>query len=107
MILREKVTLQVEETIHIRINYIGLPKGRSFIMITNHPVASSAILDSGTPRFVILANPTKKPLKISKDTRIGTIHEYIDTVYILTDVIRTFAVLATIPNTGIEPLSSI
>ena len=104
---REKVTLQVGETIYICVNYIGLPKGHSFIMIANHPVASNTILDSGTPRLVILANPIKKPLKINKGTRIGTIHECADTAYILTDIIYVFAVLATVPSTGIEPLSPI
>jgi hypothetical protein len=76
-------------------------------MTANHPAASSAILDSGTPRLAILANPTKKPLKINKNTRIGTIYKCIDTVYILIDVIYTLAVLAITPNISIKPLSPI
>jgi hypothetical protein len=88
-------------------NYIGLPKGRSFMMIANYPATSNAILDSGTLRLAILANLTKKPLKINKDIRIGTIHKYADTVYIFIDIIYMFAVLTTASNTDIEPLSPI
>jgi hypothetical protein len=77
------------------------------MMIANYPATSSTILDLGTPRLTILANPTKKLLKINKDTRIGTIHEYVNTVYILTDITRALVILATTSNIGIEPLSPI
>ena len=46
-------------------------------------------------------------LKINKRIRIGTIYEYIDTMYILTNAIYILAVLATTFNTNIEPFSSI
>ena len=77
------------------------------MIIANYPIASSAILDSGTPYLAILANPTEKLLKISKGTRIGTIYEYANTAYIFTDITYALAVLATAPSTGIEPLSLI
>ncbi len=43
---KQTICFQLGETIHIRINYINLPKERFFIMITTHLVAINIIIDS-------------------------------------------------------------
>jgi len=65
--LKEPIQLEPGETVHMRVNYTGLPKGRSFVMMAMHLAVVHTVLDSKTPRIVILANPTKKRLEFSKN----------------------------------------
>ncbi len=103
--LREKITLAPKETVHVRVDYTSLPKGRSFMMTATHPAVSNAITDSTTPRIAMLANPTDKPLEIRKGTRLGTIHEFAETAYFLTDASKVATALAAATTTLTEPLS--
>ncbi len=60
MTLREKIIFVLKETVHVRIDYMSLPKGRFFIMTTTHPIVSNAITDSTTLRIAMLVNPVFK-----------------------------------------------
>ena len=64
--LRSKIVLQPKETIHVRIDYTGLPKSRSFIITRIYPTVLNIILDFTTFKITILINFTKKVLKIDK-----------------------------------------
>jgi hypothetical protein len=99
--------LLLGEIVYVRVDYIGLLKGRLFIMIANHLVASNTILDFNTLCIAIFVNLTERVLKISKRIWIGTIYECIDTVYIFIDAVCVFAVLAIAFSTSIEPFSSV
>ena len=107
MTLYSEIILQLGETVYARVDYTGLSKGRSFIMIEIYPTASNAILDSTTPRIAILANPTKKALKIDKGIYIATIHEYTDTTYLIVGNLGMFAALTTASTAISKPLSSV
>ena len=102
--LYDEIILQLGETVYTRVDYIGLSKGRSFIMIRIYPTASNAILDSTTPKIAILANPIKKALKIDKGIYIATIHECADTTYLMVGSPGMFAALIAVSAAISEPL---
>ena len=107
MTLYSKIIFQLKETVNIRINYTGLSKGRSFIMIKIHPVTSNAILDSTTFKIAILVNLIKKVLKIDKDIYIATIHKCVDTMYLMIDNSKVFTALIIISAIIFKPSSPI
>src|SRR6266566_2844051 len=96
MILYGKIILQSKEIIYIRIDYTGLLKGRSFIMIEIYPTILNVILDFIILKIAILINPIKKALKINKSTYIITIYKCTDTVYLIIGSLGIFAVLTTV-----------
>jgi len=106
MILRQWIVLQPKEIVYIRVDYISLSKGCSFMMIAIYPAVSNVILDFDTPQIVIFVNPIAKLLKISKGIRLNTIYKYVDVAYIFTDAIRAFAALATALPIASEPFST-
>ncbi len=107
MTLYNKIIFQLEKTVYMRIDYISLSKGQSFIMIGIYPIASNAILDFITPRIAILVNLIKKTLKIDKGIYIITIYKYMDTTYFIVGSSGMFAVLTTTSATIPELLSPV
>src|SRR6266566_1933700 len=95
VILREPIQLEPRETVHIQVNYIGLFKRRSFSMITTYLAVVYTVLDNNIPRIAIFTNPIKKCLEFSKNIWLKTIYKYIDTIYIITDIIKILAVVVT------------
>jgi len=94
MILKEPIQFEPRETIHMRINYIGLLKRRSFVITAIYLAAIYAVLDSNTPKIAILTNLTKKCLEFNKNIRLGTIYKYVDIVYIIVDISKAFIIVA-------------
>jgi len=80
----------------MRINYTGLFKRRSFVITAIYPTVVYTVLNSNIPKIAILTNPTKKCLELNKNIRLKTIYKYIDTTYIITDIIKVFTVVATV-----------
>ncbi len=105
--LRGEIILQLGEIVYTRVDYTGLSKGRSFIMIRIYSTVSNTILDFTIFRIAILINFIKRTLKIDKGIYIATIHEYIDTIYLIVGSSRMFAVLITASITIFEPSLSI
>ena len=54
--MKEKIVFYLKETIHVRMNYIGLLKGRSFIMITIYLIVFNILFDTNTLRIVVIVN---------------------------------------------------
>ncbi len=107
MTLHNEIILQSKETVYIQVDYIGLPKGRSFIMIRIYLTTSNAILNSTTLKIVILINSIKKALKIDKDIYIATIYKYIDIIYLMVGNLEILAALTTTLTTIFKLLSFI
>ncbi len=93
MTLYDEIIFQPREIVYIRVDYTGLSKGRSFIMIKIYPKASNVILNFTTSRIAILINSTKRILKIDKGIYIATIYECIDTTYFIIGSFEMFVVL--------------
>ena len=74
-------------------NYISLLKRRSFIMIIMHPVVFNAFLDISTLYIVIIVNFTSKILIFNKSIYLDLIYEYIDTLYIIINITKTFIIV--------------
>ena len=104
MTLREKIILIPKETVHIRVDYTNLPKGRFFIMTTTHPTIFNVITDSTTPRITVFVNLIDKPLKICKGIRLNIIYKFVKTIYFLTNAFKVAIALAVATTTFIEPL---
>ncbi len=107
MILKELIQLESGETIHIQINYIDLSKGRLFIMTTIYPTIAYIVLDNNIPKIVIFMNLIKKYLELNKNTQLKTIYKYIDTIYIITDIIKAFAIITTTSSVLLDPFSTV
>ncbi len=105
MTLYGKIILQLEEIVYIRIDYIGLFKGRSFIIIRIYLTISNIILNSMILKIVILINPIKKALKIDKNIYIAIIYKCTDIAYFMIGNLGVFIVL-TIVSTAISELLS-
>ncbi len=88
--LREPIQFEPGETVYIWVNYIGLSKGCSFVMMAMYPTAVYTVLDNNTPRIAIFTNLIKKRLEFNKNIRLRTIYKCIDIVYIITDIIKVF-----------------
>ena len=72
---------------HVKVDYIPLPKGRSYNFSATHPTAANALVDASSPNICLLTNPTSKSIKIHKHTRLGTIHECdAESTYFITDM---------------------
>ncbi len=71
-------------------NYISLLKRRSFIITAIYPTVPNVLLDINTPYIVIIINLTNKTLIFNKGIRLSSIHEYIDTLYIIINMTKTF-----------------
>ncbi len=95
MILRESIQFELGETVHMRINYIGLSKKRSFIITAIYPAVVYTVLNNNIPKIAILTNPTKKRLELSKNIRLKIIHKCTNTAYIIVDISKAFAIMAT------------
>ncbi len=105
MLIVRKVTLYgkiiflLEEIVYIRIDYTGLFKGRSFIMIRVYLTALNVILNSITFRIAILVNFTKRVLKIVKGIYIVTIYKCVNIMYLMVGNSGVFIVLIVISVT--------
>ena len=60
---------------YLPVEYVALPKGRSFMMSGEHASVSNAMVDSKTPQVCLVTNPTGTTLQIKKHARLATIHE--------------------------------
>ncbi len=107
MILKESIQFKPRETIHIQINYTGLSKGCSFVITTIYPTVIYTILDNNTLKIVILANPIKKRLEFNKNIQLGTIYKYINTMYIIIDIIKAFVIITTTYSIFSNPFSTV
>ena len=78
-------------------------------MTAIYPVVINVLVDCKISKIVIFINPTKKILKVAKGIRLDTIHEYIDAVYIMTDISKVLTVLIVIAAAAsvINPFISI
>ncbi len=76
-------------------------------MIRIYLTVSNVILNFITLKIAILANLTKKTLKIDKNICIVTIYKYVDTTYFIIGNLRIFATLTTVSTTISKLLSSI
>ena len=45
---------------HIKVDYISLPKGRSYNFSATHPTAANALIDASSPKICLLTNSTSK-----------------------------------------------
>ncbi len=91
--LKESIQFEPRKTVYIQINYIGLFKGRSFVITTIYSTAIYIVLDNNILKIVILTNLTKKRLEFNKNIQLEIIYKYIDTVYIIMDIIKTFVII--------------
>ncbi len=71
----------------VAIDYVRIPKGRSFMFSSIYPAVIDAMIDSQTPYLYIVANLTAETIRLKRHVRVGTIHEYnVDESYFVTDV---------------------
>ena len=59
-----------------------------------YPVVVYTVLDNNIFKIAIFANLIKKCLKFNKNIRLKTIYKYIDIMYIITDIIKAFVIVA-------------
>ena len=102
MIFREKIILVPKKTVHIYIDYTNLSKGRSFIIITTHPIVFNTIIDSIIPRIAMFVNPIDKLLEIRKSIRLNTIYKFVETIYFLINTSKIATALVATTITFIE-----
>ncbi len=95
MILKKSIQFEFGETVYIQINYIDLFKRCSFVITAIYPTAVHTVLDNNTLKIAIFANPIKKHLEFNKNIQLKIIYKYTDTIYIITDNIKVFAVVTT------------
>ncbi len=107
MILYNEIIFQLKKTVYIRVDYTGLFKGRSFIMIKIYSTVLNAILNFIILKIAILINFIKKVLKIDKDIYIVTIYKYADTIYLMVGSFRIFATLIIVSIMIFKLLSSV
>jgi len=107
VILYSEIILQLGKIVYIWIDYIGLFKSRSFIMIKIYLTVSNVILNSITPKIAILVNPIKKALKIDKSIYIATIYKCTDIVYFIVNSLGVFAILIVISTAIFKLLLSV
>ena len=65
------------------------------MMTAIYPTVPNIFLDTNTLYIVIIANLISKTFTFNKGTRLGSIHEYIDTSYIIIDITKAFIAIAT------------
>jgi hypothetical protein len=88
------ISLLPGESMYLPVQYIALPKGRSFMLSATHPAVANALVDSKTPTVVLATNPTSDKLTIKRNTRLATIHECDEAAYFMTDARSAFKALA-------------
>jgi len=93
--LKELIQFKFGKTVYMRINYIGLSKRHSFVIIAIYPAVVYMVLDNNTLKIVILVNLIKKCLEFNKNIQLETIYKYIDIMYIMTDIIKIFITMTT------------
>ncbi|KHE80798.1 hypothetical protein GE21DRAFT_1275918 [Neurospora crassa] len=79
-----KVVLMPGQEAFVPVEYTPLPKDRSFSFIAKHNTAVHAIIDAKTPQVVKVVNLSDGPLTINKYSKVGDIHETLDTGYFTT-----------------------
>jgi len=104
--LREPIQFEPGETVYIRINYIDLFKGCSFVITATYPTATHIILNNNTLKIVILTNPTKKHLEFNKNIQLKIIYKCVDTMYIITDISKAFALMTIAFSVFLDPFST-
>ncbi len=107
MTLKKPIQFEPGEIIYIQINYISLLKRHSFIITTIYLTAIYTVLNNNIPKITILTNPIKKRLEFNKNIRLKTIYKYIDTIYIITNIIKTFAIMAITSSILLDPFSAV
>ncbi len=105
--LKKPIQLESGEIVHIRINYTGLFKKRSFVITTIYLAVVHIVLDNNIFKIIILTNSTKKYLEFNKNIRLGTIYKYINITYIIIDIFNAFVVVATISFILSDPFSTV
>jgi len=93
MILKEFIQFESGETVYIWVNYIGLSKGCSFVITAIYPAVVYIVLDNNTLKIAIFINLIKKRFEFNKNIRLKTIYKYIDTMYIIMDIIKIFVIM--------------
>jgi len=96
VIFRQVICFQLDEIVHVCMNYISLSKERFFIITATHPAIVNVIIDFKTSKIAMFVNPTDKTLKITKRVRLNIIYKYIDVIYIIIDIFRAFTILIVI-----------
>ncbi len=94
MTLKESIQFESKQTIYIQINYIDLFKRYSFVIITIYLTVVHMVLKSNIFKIAILVNPIKKYLEFNKNIQLKTIYKCVDIVYIMTDIIKAFVIMA-------------
>ncbi len=107
MTLYNEIILQSEEIIYIRVDYTGLSKGRSFIIIEIYLIVSNAILNYIILKITILVNLIKKALKIDKSIYIVTIYKCADIVYLMVGSFEMLVIFTAVLTAISELLLSI
>ncbi len=67
MTLREPIQLESGKTVYMRVNYIDLFKGCSFVITAIYPTAIHTVLNSNIFKIVIFVNLIKKCLELNKN----------------------------------------
>src|SRR6266566_5697462 len=98
MTLKKSIQFESKKTIYIQINYINLFKRHLFVMTAIYPAVVYTVLNSNIPKIAILMNPIKKCLEFNKNIQLKTIYKYIDTTYIITDIIKIFIIMTIISS---------
>lgn len=78
---RRAIRISPKQTVQVAVEYVDLPKGRSFMFTAQHPTAMNALVDAATPHIIQLHNPSTAVVKVPKGTRMGTISECEDNAY--------------------------
>ena len=107
IILREKIVFYPKKIVYVRMNYISLLKERSFIMTAIYPIVPNVFLDTNTPYIVIIVNFTNKILTFNKDICLNSIYKYIDTLYIIINIAKTFTAIVTTSTAVFKPFIAI
>ena len=67
-----------------------------FVFTATNPAALNALVDGDTPYVCLLTNPTDNPLRIMRNTRLGTIYEEADTAYFVADGSKALLAMAAV-----------
>ena len=93
--LKKPIQFESREIVYLQINYIGLFKRCLFVIMVIYLVVVYMVLDNNIFKIAILTNSTKKHFELNKNIQLGTIYKYIDTTYIMIDIIKAFVVVTT------------
>jgi len=107
MILKEFIQFESGEIVYIRINYIGLSKGRLFVIMAIYPTVIYTVLDNNIFKIVIFTNLIKKCLELSKNIWLKIIYKYIDIMYIIIDIFKAFVIVTITFSIFSDPFSAV